>query len=313
MQTAHVHFGIQTPQEGATFDALAAHWRAADDLGFDSVWLDDHFYSVVRPRSEPQMEAWTLLAALARETRRVRIGILVTCNGYRNPALLAKMAATVDVLSGGRLIHGIGAGWFADEYEGYGYVFPDVATRLAELDESLRVQKLLWTADRPSYDGRFYHVREAWCEPRPAQRPHPPILIGGGGEKVLLRLVARHADLWNCPGEPAELARKIDVLRRHCAAEGRSVDAIERTWFGQVILDADAARARARLERVAAAWGMSPEQMAARALAGTPDEVVERIHAYREAGVTGFIGMYGRVDDLRSTRLMAERVLPAFR
>jgi alkanesulfonate monooxygenase SsuD/methylene tetrahydromethanopterin reductase-like flavin-dependent oxidoreductase (luciferase family) len=192
-------------------------------------------------------------------------------------------------------------------------VFPDVATRLAELDESLRVQKLLWTADRPSYDGRFYHVREAWCEPRPAQRPHPPILIGGGGEKVLLRLVARHADLWNCPGEPAELARKIDVLRRHCAAEGRSVDAIERTWFGQVILDADAARARARLERVAAAWGMSPEQMAARALAGTPDEVVERIHAYREAGVTGFIGMYGRVDDLRSTRLMAERVLPAFR
>jgi F420-dependent oxidoreductase-like protein len=313
MKTARVHFGIQTPQEGATFDALAAHWRAADDLGFDSVWLDDHFYSVVRPRSEPQMEAWTLLAALARETRRVRIGVLVTCNGYRNPALLAKTAATVDVLSGGRLIHGIGAGWFADEYEGYGYEFPDVATRLAELDESLHVQKLLWTADRPSFDGRFYRLREAWCEPRPVQRPHPPILIGGGGEKVLLRLVARHADLWNCPGEPAELARKIDVLRRHCAAEGRSVDAIERTWFGQVIVDADAARARGRLERVAAAWGMRPEQMAARALAGTPDEVVERIHAYREAGVTGFIGMYGRVDDLRSTRLMAERVLPAFR
>jgi len=313
MATTPVHFGIQTPQEGVAFDALVAHWRCADELGFDSVWLDDHFYSVLRPRSEPQMEAWTLLAALARETRRARIGILVSCNGYRNPALLAKMAATIDVVSNGRLIHGIGAGWFADEYAGYGYDFPDVPTRLAQLDEALQVQKLLWTAERPSFNGRFFRLHEAWCEPRPAQRPHPPILIGGSGEKVLLRLVARHADMWNCPGEPPELRRKIDVLRRHCAAEGRALDTIERTWFGQVIIDADAARARTRLERMAAAWGMSPEQMAARSLAGTPDEVVDRIHAYLEAGVTGFIGMYGRVDDLRSTRLVAEQVLPAFR
>jgi F420-dependent oxidoreductase-like protein len=310
---ASVHFGIQTPQEGATFDALAAHWRAADELGFDSVWLDDHFYSVLRPRSEPQMEAWTLLTALARETRRIRVGILVTCNGYRNPALLAKMAATVDVLSGGRLIHGIGSGWFADEYQGYGYEFPDVPVRLAQLDESLRLQKLLWTSERPSFDGRFYRLQEAWCEPPPLQKPYPPILIGGGGEKVLLRLVARHADFWNCPGEPAELARKIELLRAHCAGEGRSLDAIERTWFGQVIIDSDPARARARLERMAAAWGMSVDAMAARSLAGTPEQVVERIHAYRDAGITGFIGMYGRVDDTRSTRLVAERVIPAFR
>jgi F420-dependent oxidoreductase-like protein len=313
MASASIHFGIQTPQEGVGLDALVAHWRCADEVGFDSVWLDDHFYSVLRPRSEPQMEAWTLLAALGRETRRVRIGILVTCNGYRNPALLAKMAATVDVLSNGRLIHGLGSGWFADEYEGYGYEFPDVPTRLAQLDESLHLQKLLWTADRPSFDGKFYRLKEAWCEPRPQQRPHPPILIGGGGEKVLLRIVARHADMWNCAGTPAELAHKIDVLRRHCAAEGRQLEAIERTWFGQVIIDADAARARTRLERMATAWGMSPEQMAARSLAGTPEEVIERVHAYRKVGVTGFIGMYGRVDDLRSTRLMAERVLPAFR
>ena len=223
------------------------------------------------------------------------------------------MAATVDVLSGGRLIHGIGSGWFADEYEGYGYEFPAIPVRLAQLDESLQLQKLLWTAERPSFDGRFYRLREAWCEPRPLQKPYPPILIGGGGEKVLLRLVARHADLWNCPGEPIELGRKIDVLRAHCAREGRPLDAIERTWFGQVIIDADAARARTRLERMAAAWGMSPEAMAARSLAGTPEQVIDRIHAYRAVGVTGFIGMYGRVDDTRSTRLVAERVIPAFR
>src|SRR5262245_29525149 len=130
MATA-LRFGIQTPQEGATYEALATHWREADRLGFDSVWLDDHLYAVVRPPGEPQMEAWTLLAALARETARIEIGILVTCNSYRSPALVAKMAATIDVLSGGRLVHGSGAGWYQGEYEGYGYDFPPVGVRLA--------------------------------------------------------------------------------------------------------------------------------------------------------------------------------------
>ena len=313
MPARPVRFGIQTPQEGATYDALATHWREADALGFDSVWLDDHLYSVVRPPGEPQMEAWTLLAALARETRRIEIGILVTCNSYRSPALVAKLAATVDVLSGGRLVHGMGAGWYESEYRGYGYDFPPVGVRLAQLDEALTLQKLLWREERASFSGRHYRLHEAWCSPKPVRRPHPPILIGGGGERVLLRLVARHADVWNGSGDVAEFGRKLDVLRAHCAAEGRSFDAIEKSWFGNVIIDADAARADARLARVAAAWGMSEAQMASRALAGTPERVVERVREYAALGVTHFIGMYGRVDDLRSTRLFAERVLPAFR
>lgn len=313
MSSRAIRFGIQTPQEGATYDALAAHWREADALGFDSVWLDDHLYAVVRPAGEPQMEAWTLLAALARETRRIEIGILVTCNSYRSPALVAKLAATVDVLSGGRLVHGMGAGWYEREYDGYGYEFPPVGVRLAQLDEALMLQKLLWQEERASFSGRYYRLHEAWCSPKPVRRPHPPILIGGGGERVLLRLVARHADVWNGAGDVAEFRRKLEVLRAHCAAEGRSFDAIEKSWFGNVILDADAARAETRLARVAAAWGMSPDQMASRALAGTPERVVERVREYAALGVTHFIGMFGRVDDLRSTRLFAERVLPAFR
>jgi F420-dependent oxidoreductase-like protein len=308
-----IRFGIQTPQEGATYEALATHWREADALGFDSVWLDDHLYGVVRPPGEPQMEAWTLLAALARETRRIELGILVTCNSYRSPALVAKMAATVDAVSNGRFIHGMGAGWYQSEYEGYGYEFPSAGVRLAQLDEALRLQKLLWTEERASFSGRYYRVHEAWCSPKPVRRPHPPILIGGGGERVLLRLVARHADVWNNGGDVAELGRKLGVLRRHCEAEGRSYDAIEKSWFGNVVIDADAARADARLARIASAWGMSREQMAARALAGTPERVVERVREYAALGVTHFIGMFGRVDDLRSTRLFAERVLPAFR
>src|SRR5581483_4899277 len=308
-----MRFGIQTPQEGTTYEALATHWREADALGFASVWLDDHLYAVVRPQGEPQMEAWTLLTALARETRRIGIGILVTCNSYRSPALVAKMAATVDVLSGGRLIHGLGAGWFQQEYEGYGYEFAPVGVRLAQLDEALTLQKLLWTEERPSFRGEHYELRDAWCAPKPARRPHPPIMIGGGGERVLLRIVARHADIWNHGGEVGELAHKLDVLRRHCERERRDFDAIEKSWFGNVIVDRDAARARARLERVAAAWGLSPEQMEARALAGTPAAVVDRIRAYVAAGVTHFVGMFGRVEDLRGIAAFAEAVIPALR
>jgi len=313
MVATPVHFGIQTPQEGVSYETLAAHWHEADTLGFDSVWLDDHFYPIIRPPGEPQMEAWTLLAALARETRRIGIGILVTCNSYRSPALVAKMAATVDVLSGGRLIHGMGAGWHQGEYEGYGYPFPSAGERLRQLDEALRVQKLLWSEERPSFAGRYYRLHEAICQPKPLRQPHPPILIGGGGERVLLRLVARHADVWNNGGTVEEFRQKLDVLRRHCEAEGRPYDAIAKTWFGTVIVDADAERAAKRLERTAAAWGTTSTDMAKRALAGTPGQVVERVREYVAAGVTGFIGMFGRVDDLRSTRLFAERVIPVFR
>jgi F420-dependent oxidoreductase-like protein len=313
MAGTRVRFGIQTPQEGATFDALATHWREADALGYDTVFLDDHFYGVIRPAGEPQLEGFSTLAALARETSRIEIGLLVACNSYRSPALLAKMAASIDNIAGGRFVHGIGSGWFESEYEGYGYEFPPVPVRLAQLDEALKLQKLMWSEERATFSGRHYRVHEAWCNPKPVRRPHPPILIGGGGEKVLLRLVARHADIWNNGGTVDEFRHKLDVLRAHCETERRSYDAIEKSWFGSVVIDADAARAEARLARLAGAWGTTPEDMGRRALAGTPAQVVTRIREYIGIGVTHFIGMFGRVDDLRSTRLFAEQVLPAFR
>jgi F420-dependent oxidoreductase-like protein len=310
---ATLRFGVQTPQEGTTYQALATHWREAETLGYDSVWLDDHFYAVIRPASEPQMDGWMLLAALAGATERIRIGILVTCNSYRHPGLVAKMAASVDVISNGRYVHGMGAGWFQQEYEAFGYDFPPVGVRLAQLDEALTLQKLLWTEDQATFTGRHYRLDKAVCSPKPVQQPHPPIMIGGGGEKVLLRLVARHADLWNCSGTPEELAKKLAVLRDHCAAERRPFEAIEKSWFGNVIVDADPARVRQRVERMAAAWGTSPAEMERRALAGTPERVVERLREYEAVGVTKFVGMFGRVDDLRATRLFAERVMPAVR
>jgi alkanesulfonate monooxygenase SsuD/methylene tetrahydromethanopterin reductase-like flavin-dependent oxidoreductase (luciferase family) len=261
------------------------------------------------------MEAWTLLTALARETRQIRVGILVTCNGYRNPALLAKMAATVDVLTGGRLIHGIGSGWFADEYEGYGYEFPDVPTRLAQLDESLRIHKLLWTGERPSFDGRFYRLREAWCEPRPVQQPHPPILIGGGGERVLMGIAARHADIWNnlAVFQPA-LGAKVEALRARCKEAGREFESIEISQQCVVVIEETMDAARASLEKAKKIYGgHMGTALEEHGIWGSPEGVIERIERHVRLGCTLFpIEFFGR-DTREPARLFAEKVMPAFR
>jgi F420-dependent oxidoreductase-like protein len=307
-----IRFGIQTPQEGATYAALAEHWREAERLGYDTIWLDDHFYPVVTPPHTDQLESWVTLAALARETSRIRFGTLVGCSSYRNPALVAKMAASLDVISGGRLEFGLGAGWFQQEYEAYGYEFPPVKQRLAQFAEALEICVRMWRDERASFAGTCYRVDQAWNRPQPLQKPHPPIVIGGGGEKVLLRLVARYAQVWNMGGSPAEFADKIKILDRHCAEVGRDPRDIERSWFGPLLIDDDAERLDRRLKKRAAAGGVGAA-LDQRMIAGTPDQVIGRIREFVGLGVTHFIAMFGRVDDLRATRLFAETVIPAFR
>ncbi|MFM8409630.1 MAG: LLM class F420-dependent oxidoreductase [Alphaproteobacteria bacterium] len=311
--TRRIRFGIQTPQEGASWEALAAHWKEAERLGYDTVWLDDHFHGVVTPPGADQLEAWVTMAALARETSTIRFGTLVFCNSYRHPSLTAKMAASLDAISGGRLEMGLGAGWFESEYTAYGYDFPPMRTRLEQLSEALEICRRMWTEDRPSFEGRHYRIDRPWVRPAPVQRPHPPIVIGGGGEKVLLRLVARHAQVWNMGGSPAEFAHKIAVLDRHCAEVGRDPAEIERSWFGPLLIDDDGARLDARLRRRAERSGGIGAAMDEKMIAGTPERVIERIREYVALGVTHFIAMFGRVDDLRATRLFAESVIPAFR
>jgi F420-dependent oxidoreductase-like protein len=309
--TARVGFSVQTPIEGTTFAALARHWQRAEELGYDAAWLDDHFYGVATPPSDDSLECWTLMAALARETSRLRFGALVTCNNYRHPPLLAKMAATLDHLSDGRLEFGLGAGWYEHEYVAYGYDFPPVGTRLAQLDEALQICRLMWTEERATFHGRHYRVEKAWCNPKPAQQPHPPIMIGGGGEKVLLRIVAQYADRWNFGGSVDEFLHKIGVLERHCAAVGRDPRTIEKTWFGNILIEPDAERLDARLAKRAArghgdAYGLN-------AMIGTPEQITARIREYVAAGVTHFIAMFGRVERLGATELFAREVIPAFR
>jgi F420-dependent oxidoreductase-like protein len=313
MPAAQIRFSIQTPLEGATFDALARHWQAAERLGYDSVWLDDHFYGVITPAWDDSLESWTLMAALARETSTLRFGTLVACNGYRPPALVAKMAASVDHISNGRLEFGLGAGWYEQEFSAYGYDFPAIGTRLRQLDEALHICRLMWTTEKATFSGQHHRVHEAWCNPKPVQKPYPPIMIGGGGEKVLLRIVATHADRWNCGGSVNDFRHKLPLLEAHCRAVGRDPACIEKSWFGNVIIEPDEERLQRRLAKRAARSGAAADQLDQQMIIGTPGRVITRIKEYAAVGLTHFIAMFGRVDRLEATELFGREVIPAFR
>jgi F420-dependent oxidoreductase-like protein len=224
-----VRFGIKTAQMDGAYEEIREAWLAADELGFDTAWGHDHLLNQ-NDISQPEDEGWTLLGALLAQTRRLRGGLMVTANTFRHPGVLAKIATTVDRISNGRVEVGLGAGWFAPEHEQYGLELPPVRERLHRLDEACAVLKALWTSPRATFDGKHYQLRDAYHEPKPVQRPHPPIVIGGGGEKVTLRIAARHAAEWNlATGTPDDFRRKCGILDEHCRAIGRDPATIARS------------------------------------------------------------------------------------
>jgi F420-dependent oxidoreductase-like protein len=264
------------------FETIAELARTADDVGFETVWAPDHFQPL--PVSDDFVfESWTTLAALARDTRRVRIGQLVTGNGYRNPALQAKMASTLDVLSGGRFTFGIGAGWYEADYCAFGYEFVDGPERLRRLNEAVQIIRSMWTEPRTTFAGRYYTVTDAVNEPKGVQRPHIPMMIAGGGEKVTLKIVARYGDAANLMEPPESLKRKYEILRRHSDTVGRDYTEITRTATTfSLIADSDEAA------RAAVPPGLSavfPGDVGEYGLVGTLDTVRDRVAAYEAAGV----------------------------
>jgi len=224
-----VRFGIQVPQQNGDWNDMLTLWQEADRLGFDTAWVFDHFLPIFSDPTGPCLEGWTALSALAQATHKIRLGVMVTGNTYRHPAVLAKMAATVDIISNGRLIFGIGAGWFELEHQVYDIPFPPIGERLISLDESLTLIKKLWKQETANFTGRHHHLHDAPFEPKPIQQPHPPILVGAAGEKIALGIVARHADMWNTFGSPETFRHKIEVLAEHCAHIGRDPDEIEKS------------------------------------------------------------------------------------
>jgi F420-dependent oxidoreductase-like protein len=225
-----VRIGLKLSQQDTNIDELRAIWQVADQSGFDHLWNFDHFAAIMGDLERDVLEGWTLLGAMAEATSRVRIGCMVTGNTYRHPAVLAKMAVSVDHLSGGRLELGIGAAWADIEHEMLGIDFGTAGRRVAWLEEACQVMKLLFTEEHSSFEGERYTLRNAIANPKPVQRPYPPFWIGGRGEKKTLRVIAQHADVWNAPGgEPDEVARLAGVLDRHCADVGRDPAEIRRS------------------------------------------------------------------------------------
>jgi F420-dependent oxidoreductase-like protein len=229
--TRTLSFGVKTSPQFVEYDEIVRVWREADDTPeFEHAWVFDHFYTLGPDPTGTQLEGWTLLAALAAQTHRLRVGTLVTGVTYRHPAVLANMGVTVDIISKGRLDFGIGAAWHEMEHNAYGIPFPSAAERIRRLGEACELIRRLWTEPRVTYEGRYYQLHDAMCNPKPIQKPYPPFMIGGGGEQLTLRVVARYADIWNFSGQDVEAFRhKSELLDGYCREIGRDPAAIQRS------------------------------------------------------------------------------------
>jgi F420-dependent oxidoreductase-like protein len=287
------------------FDRVADIAVTAEQSGFDCLWVMDHFYQIpfVGQRTEPMLEAYALLAGLAARTSKASLGTMVTGVTYRNPALLAKIVATLDVVSAGRAVLGIGAAWNEDEHRGYGFEFPPVKERMDRLEEVLQICRAMFTQDSPSFTGRYYRIEEALNVPRPIRPTGIPILVGGSGERRTLRLVAKYADACNLFGDLPTIKHKIDVLRGHCEEIGRDPAEIVKTRLGAVAIAATQGEADAKAEASAARRGWTIEQYRAYALVGTPDVVAEQARTYLDAGLDGLFFNMPDVYDLDAVAL----------
>jgi F420-dependent oxidoreductase-like protein len=314
MPVHELTFGVFVPQgwkmELSSIEDPQAKWAKAveiatlaEESGLDSLWVYDHFHNVPRPAHETVFECWTTLAAISQRTSRIRLGQMVGCAPYRNPGLLAKITSNIDVISGGRLIWGIGAGWYEHEFRGYGYEFPPARDRIRMLRETVEIVKAMWSDAEVTYLGKFFTLHGAQCDPKPVQQPHPEVLIGGGGEQLTLRVVARHGDASNFGGKPDEWAHKAEVLRRHCAEVGRDFDEIRKTISPEVFIRESEKEVVAGGSR--SLRGEPFDSWQAGNLVGTPEQVAERVRAYVDLGCTGFYPWCSDYPDSESVRLFA--------
>ena len=306
-------FGIHNPSwlfgpdPYEMFEELEKKAQWAEKNGFAWFSLMDHLIQIpfVGAEDEPFMEGWSTLSALAAVTRTIRLAPLVTSVGYRNPAHLAKIAAGVDIISRGRLTFGIGAGWHIPEYRQYNWEFPEKpAVRIAQMEEAIQIALKMWSEPRASFNGKYFQVREAILEPKPVQKPHPPIMIGGSGEQLTLRAVARWADACNLFGDPAMVKHKLDVLREHCERESRDFETIERTNLISLLIAKDESALKAKKERM-----NLPNSFRGYAL--TVSQAIDLASKYQDAGVQLLI-FSSYQNDAESLELFAEEVMPKF-
>ena len=309
--------GIATADQ---WDVMASVARTIESSGYESLWVYDHFHTVPVPTSEVTYEAWTLMAALAVATSDVRLGQMCTCNSYRPPAYLAKVAASIDAISGGRVEMGIGAGWYEHEYDGYGYEFPKPSVRIGMLREAVEIMQRLWTEPEVTFEGEYYTLKGAICSPRPVQQPHIPFWVAGGGEKLTLNVAARFASYTNF-GEASveEFTHKSEVLRGHCEAVGTDFDAIVRSTNFNVLCAPTEAELEDRIGQTLGRYGRFVDagrleriEAMMRRISGTPEQLIARLSQWGDAGV-GYAIVYfpDAAYDTSSLELFAAEVIPA--
>jgi len=277
---------------------------------FDSAWISDHFvpWAEFVPPKTDTLECWTTLCYLAGMFRKLDFGAIVLCNSYRNPALLAKMAATLQVMTDGRFILGIGAGWKQDEYRAYGYEFPKASIRIKQLEEAVQIIKKMWNEEVVTFRGKYYRIEGAYCEPKP--RPPPPIMIGGGGEKLTLRVVALHADWWNIPNKTPEVYRhKLEVLREHCSKVERDFDEIKKTWVGCAAIARNKSDALKIAKRSPFTKAIGLEEM----VIGSPEHVAGKLKEYVDMGVEYIILRFLDFPNTEGAKLFAREIIPRFK
>lgn len=294
------------------YEAMTAVGKAAETAGYDSIWVYDHFHTVPTPEIETCFEAWTITAALARDTTTVKIGQMVTCNGYRNPAVLAKMASTVDVMSHGRLLFGLGAGWYEHEWRAYFNEFPEVPERMRAFREACEIIIKMWTNDVTSFEGKYYTLDGAINVPRGVQSPHIPLWIGGGGEKVTLKLVAKWGAASNFGGGKIDVVKqKMDILRGHCDKLGRDIDTITRSTNMNIVLLEDGEDPEKATEKFRGETSF--EDFSKGYFIATADELTAHIEQLAEAGITYLITYFPRVAyDHSHMQRFAEDVMSKF-
>jgi F420-dependent oxidoreductase-like protein len=325
-----MRFGAFVPQ-GWRLDLagipVEKHWPTMLDLArrlesgpFESLWVYDHFHTVPVPTEEATHEAWSLMAAFAAATSTIRLGQMCTCMSYRNPAYLAKVAATIDVISGGRLEMGIGGGWYEHEWRAYGYGFPSAGERLGRLDEGVQIMRQLWRTGTATLDGRYYQVNGAISRPLPLQDGGIPLWIAGGGERKTLRIAAQYADYTNFDTTPEEFRHKSEVLAQHCREVGRDFDSIVRSGNYNIVIGETEADVKDKIEWIRAHYRpLVPADALQRydqlystgPCVGTPEQIVERLSQARDLGLGYAIGYF--VDaayDPGSIDLFAQRVIP---
>ena len=301
-----IRFGLFSPLSGLSFEALMARAGLLERLGFHSIWLDDHMWTRGVPEID-HLDCIPALAAVAARTERLRLGTLVICNAYRSPAMLAKSLCAIDQISKGRLDVGLGIGWMKEEFLAYGFEYPKVGVRLKQLEESLQILKAMFTEPKATFKGRYFSVTDAYNNPKPVQKPHPPITIGGAGKKVMLRIIAKYADRWNIPGGYPDIADLTATLKEHCAAVGRDFNQIEVSEQLLICMGASAEEVERKWQAVSR---MRP--FATTAIKGTPAELVTALKDRIAKGVRTFIVFSSDGSAPQTVETFAKEVMPAF-